>query len=319
MMLENLIQTLFKKLKIVLEDRKEMPLKYHNIFINSKNRQENESVSNFIVNFQTAGIVANESEYISINVISFDMMNAMYNVNSITGNNTFILTIDNTDYYKTIPYGNYDVFSFRDVLKTLLSGVINVEYNTAQNTYTFTKIINNNSNYFISPLKAYKLFGFTGKTQIISYTGGFINMVNYNKIILRAGNINFEYFTYENIRQPEGLFVENSDIIFWISKQDVEPFKMISYNNEDASKSFHYNIYNKELDSVELKLTNENNEEIIDAPDFLLGLQIIIHDRNQDILTNTSIKILDVLSEIKMIILQGLRFIGFFSSVKNRR
>ena len=298
-----------------------MPSKYHNIFINSKHRLDNESVSNFVVNFQTAGIVANENEYISINVVSFDMMNSMYNVNQITENNTFIFTIDSNDYIKTIPYGNYNVYTFESIINNLLSGFINVKYNVAQNTYTFTKIIDDSSLYFINPLKATKLFGFADKTEIISpsYTGGFINMVNYNKIILRAGNLNFEYFTYENIRKPEGFFVENSDIIFWQSKQDVEPFKMISYNNEDGSKSFHYNLYNKELDFIELRMTNENNEEILDAPEYLLGLQIIVHNRNMDILTNTSIKILALLTEIKMVILQGLRFIGFFSSVKNRR
>ena len=290
---------------------------YYNVFINSKNRQSSDSVSNFIVNFQTANISCKENEYLSINVVSFDMMNLMYNVNSITKNNTFNLTINNTDFKKIIPFGNYNVFTFADMLNSLLNGIINVSYNQAQNSYTFKKILNDGNNYYISPGNAKKLFGFADKTQIdtLGFTGGFVNMVNYNKIILRANNLNFDYFTFENFKDGGDNFVDNSDILFWISKQDIEPFKMISYNNIDGSKSFHYNLFNKDLDFIELKLTNEFNEEIMDAGEYLLSLQIIKNEKKMDMLLNTLLKTMNIINEIKVILLQGLKFLGFFNSI----
>ena len=294
-----------------------MPETYHDIFTSSKNRQPNENIYDFVVNFQTANISCNENQYMSINVLSFDMMNTMYNVNSNTKNNTFKLTINSSDTIYTIPYGNYTVYTFMDTVNTLLNGLIKLTYNPAQNSYTFIKTAIDVNNYYIDPLNSLKFFGFKGKTQITSggITGGYVNMVNYNKVILRVSNINFDYFTFENIRDPDS-FVENSDILFMISKQDVEPFKMISYNNADASTSFRYNLYDKNLDFIELKLTNENDEVILDASDYILNLQIIVKDKQLDLLTVTSLKILETLKDIKLIILQGLRFFGFFNDIK---
>ena len=71
-----------------------MTKKLYNIFINSANRDPNESTASFRVDFLTGEIFCKENQYITVNVLSFDMMNSMYNVNSYTGNNTFnILTI----------------------------------------------------------------------------------------------------------------------------------------------------------------------------------------------------------------------------------
>jgi hypothetical protein len=294
-----------------------MPNTYHNIFISSKNRQANENVYDFVINFQTANISCNENQYMAINVVSFDMMNTMYNVNSNTKNNTFKLTINSSDTIYTIPYGNYNVYTFMDAINTLLNGLIKLTYNPAQNSYTFSKTALDANNYYIDPLNAYKFFGFKGKKQITmgGMTGEYVNMVNYNKVILRVSNINFDYFTFENIRDPNS-FVENSDILFMVSKQDVEPFKMISYNNADASTSFHYNLFDKNLDFIELKLTNENDEPILDASDYILNLQIILKEKQLDLLTVTTLKILETLKDIKLILLQGLRFFGFFNDIK---
>ena len=103
----------------------------------------------------------------------------------------------------------------------------------------------------------------------------------------RPGLLLTDYFTFENLQDPDS-FVENSDILFMISKQDVEPFKMISCNNVDGSKLFHYNLFDKNLDYIELKLTNEKDELILDASDYVLNLQIIVKDKQLDLLTDTS-------------------------------
>ena len=300
-----------------------MSKKIYNVFINSANRDTNDDAQNFKVNFLTGEIVAKENQFITVNVLSFDMMNSMYNVNQYTNNNTFILKKTNADGVSnpinttiTIPYGNYNVFTYMTIVNSLISP-ITLSYNVAQNTYTYKNTEVSSYRYFIIPSNSYKFLGINKTTEITTsgYTGTFINMVNYNKIIIRCSNLNFDYYTFENLKEYNNIF-ENSDILFWKSKQDVEPFKMISYNNEDASNSYIYNLHNKDVDYIDLRVTNELNEEIQDIPDFLLSLQFIVQDKDINIISTNIHKIVELVSEIKILILQALRFIGFFSNIK---
>lgn len=297
--------------------------KIYNVFINSANRDPNDNIHNFKVNFLTGEIVAKENQYITVNVLSFDMMNSMYNVNQYTGNNTFTLKRTNVDGISnpinttiTIPYGNYNVFTYMNVVNSLISPIL-LSYNIAQNTYTYKKTDVSTYRYFIVPLNSYKFLGITTTTEITStgFTGSFVNMVNFNKIIIRCANLNFDYYTFENLKDDNNIF-ENSDILLWKSKQDVEPFKMISYNNEDASNSYIYNLYNKDVDYIDLRLTNELNEEIMDAPDYMLSLQFIVQEKKIDIMSHNLHKAVELINEIKILILQALRFFGFFSNIK---
>jgi hypothetical protein len=116
---------------------------YH-IFINSKNRESGESVCNFNI-FLKNQIITGRNQVINVNVASFSMLNSMYNINSKTLNNKFILRIANIggdfiDYTITIPFGNYSVLTLKNVLNTLLSSHIIVSYNLETNSYTFKKI-----------------------------------------------------------------------------------------------------------------------------------------------------------------------------------
>jgi len=113
--------------------------KVYNIFINSANKGGQEKVYDFDLCFDTDEIIVKPNEGVNVSVVSFSMMNSMYNVNQYTQNNTFILrneTIEtNTTIY--IPYGNYNVYSFMTQLNALLGGIISVSYNVATNTYTY--------------------------------------------------------------------------------------------------------------------------------------------------------------------------------------
>ena len=301
-----------------------MTKKTYNIFINSAYRDPSESAHSFRVDFLTGEIKCRDNQYITLNVLSFDMINSMYNINSNTGNNTFNVQRTNLDGSSPaiiqiiIPFGNYNVITLRDQLNSVCSGLLTVKYNQAQNTYTFSTV-DLTHRYYIIPLKCSKWLGINTTTEITSVgtTGSFVNMVNYNKIILRCANLNFDFFTLENLSEKNNV-LENSDIFFWKSKQDVEPFKMISYNNEDASSSYIYNLYNNDIDFLEVRVTNENNEEILDCPDFLLSLQFVVHDKKIDLITETVLKISLLLSDIKMLLLQALNFFGFFNLNKKK-
>ena len=278
--------------------------KVYNIFINSANRNSIDKSYDFSIFFDNDEIMVNNNEGVNINVASFSLLNSMYNVNEYTKNNTFVLRNNflNTNATITIPYGNYNVYTLLSQLNILLSNIINVSYNVATNTYTFTNIIG--ISYSINPLNCSKLLGLATTTLILATgtIGGYVNMVNYQQVILRCPTLVFENNSMDNI-QDKNNFIAVSDILYWINKQDVEPFKTINYKNEDCSTLFSYNVVNKSFSNFNFKLVNEFNEPIYDAPDFLLQLQITIYDKDNTFFKEASIQILKLLNDIFFAIL----------------
>ena len=112
--------------------------------------------------------------------------------------------------------------------------------------------------------------------------------------------------------QDKNSFIAVSDFLFWFNKQDVEPFKMINYRNEDCSTVYSYNVVNKSFNTLCFKLTNEFNQPIYDAPDFLLQLQITIFNKDNDYFKQASLQALKLLNDIYFILLNIVSFFGFF-------
>lgn len=259
-----------------------------NTFISSANRPSNEYVYDFVVEFPDSTIKCNENEYIKLNVVSFDMLNTMYNINS--NNNYFNVSVyDELDVYLfstiyNIPEGNYSVMSLKTWLLSTLKLIMNVSYNSAQNTFTFTKTIIDTNKYYIIPFTAGSFLGLTnGSRNLIpvdGFTTNYINLVNYNKIIIRTQNINYFSNNVENLHTKVNK-LSFSDIIFWKSKQDVEPFRNISYSNEDSGNSFNLILQDKHISNMRLQLKNEFGDFITDAPDYLIVLQFSIHEKEE--------------------------------------
>ena len=291
-----------------------MPEKIKTItsFIKSSNRQSNESSYNFSIDYPDGVLTCNSDEYMEINVISFDMINTMYNINN--DNNQFIIRRTATDTIYTIPNGNYSVKTFMAMMSGLINDVnIIISYNTAQNTYTFTKKAGITQLHYLIPSKIWGLINLLPTTPYeiptAGLTTGYINLVNYSKIILRTEGINYYYSNIENYGSPNGVSNKStlSNIIFWACKSDIEPFKVIKYNNEDAGRSFSYKIENKEINNLTLQLKNENNEFITDAPDYLIALQFNFYKVDDNIIKLTMISINKLLNEIYTTLIFGLK------------
>jgi len=187
-----------------------------------------------------------------------------------------------------------------------------VGYNPATNTYTYTNLTVDT--YKLNPLNCKKLLGLSALTTITTQgiISTYINMVDYQQVILRCPTLVFESSSMDNIQDNKN-FIAISDILYWVNKQDVEPFKMINYRNEDCSTAYSYNIINKSFSSLNFKLVNEFNNPIYDAPDFLLQLQLTIFDKNnQTYLRETSIQIVKLLNDIYYALLNIVSVIGFY-------
>jgi len=273
--------------------------KIYNIFINSANRSSLEKTYDFNLFFDNDELIINPNEGVNVSVVSFSLLNSMYNVNQYTSNNTFILHNNtlSTNTTITIPYGNYNVFTLQNQLNTLLSGSISVSYNVATNTYTYTNISLYSLN--IIPQNCYKLLGLSTTTSISSLgtNSSYVNMVNYQQVILRCPTLVFENNSMDNI-QDKNNFIAVSDILYWVNKQDVEPFKMINYKNEDCGTLYSYNVINRSFSTLNFKLVNEFNQPIYDAPDYLLQLQVSIFDKDNNYFKEASLQALKLLNDI---------------------
>lgn len=73
----------------------------HNIFINSANRSNQENNYDFSIYFDNDEIIVKPNEAVNINVVSFSILNSMYNVNQYTNNSSFVLQKNNTEKYSS--------------------------------------------------------------------------------------------------------------------------------------------------------------------------------------------------------------------------
>ena len=256
-------------------------------FIHSKNRTADDKVYNFAVDYPDGIISCKDNEYIELNVVSFDMSFNMYNINA-TNN---CLKVNET--LKYIPYGNYSVKTFRTTLLSLLPVGTDITYNEAQNTYTFT------GTGTIQPITMGALIGLPNNIQVSidNLTTGLINLSSFSKIILRTQGITYYQSNVENLQVASSNLQLFSDIIFWKNKQDVEPFKIIAYNNEDGGNNFCLEVQDKMIFRLQFQLKNERNEFIEDATEWMTVIQYNIYERQDDVIKNTIVSLYKLLND----------------------
>ena len=279
-------------------------------FISSKYRGVSDKTYDLTVDYPDEGITCKENEYIELNVVSFDMPNNMYNINSL--NNKFIITRETTDTTYTIPEGNYSVKTFLATLQTLINDPhIIISYNTAQNTYTFKKNGTSHLHYLKPHLITglINLYSTSYEITSLGLTTGLINLSAYSKVILRTQGITYYQSNLENLTNTSVLQLY-SDVIFWKTKTDIEPFKMISYNNEDAGNNFSLQLQDKMIFRLQLQLKNEKNEFITDAPDYTAVIQYNIYERQDDVVKITIVSLLKLLNDF---------YISFLTLAQNMR
>ena len=111
--------------------------------------------------------------------------------------------------------------------------------------------------------------------SINNLTTGLINLSSFSKIILRTQGITYYQSNVENLQVSSSNLQLFSDIIFWKNKQDVEPFKIIAYNN----------------------LKNERNEFIEDAAEWMAVIQYNIYEKQDDVIKNTIVSLYKLLND----------------------
>ena len=288
-----------------------------NIYINSKNRDLSEQISNFTVRIPQNLLRLSQGEYFTLNVNGFYCYNSWFNCID-NFNNEFHIIIKNIDneviqtYVYKLNDGNPNVNDVRTNLNNLLLNKVNITYDKQRNKFIFKRTLPVSTQQYRMYLKIINSEDFLGffksdrDVEILLpylqnvYSNNIINILGDEAIIIKingdcilAGNTvdNFGTETYEP-----------SNIIF-MKPIDVPSNGLLKYNNEDGGDSFHYRLANVEqITWFTLTVYNQDNELIPNFSDYILLLQFIRHKTEEgkvEILLNS---LLDYVKQIYLMI-----------------
>ena len=288
-----------------------------NIYINSKNRDLSEKISNFTVRIPQNLLRLSQGEYFTLNVNGFYCYNSWFNC--IDGfNNEFQLIIKNINdeivetYNYKLNDGNPNVNDVKSNLNGLLINKVLVSYDKQRNKFIFKRslpVSTQNYTMYLKIINSEDFLGFYKSDRNIEillpylqnvFSNNIINILGDEAIIIKingdcilAGNTvdNFGTETYEP-----------SNIIF-MKPIDVPSNGLLEYNNEDGGDSFHYKLANVEqITWFTLSVYNQDDELIPNFSDYILLLQFIRHKTEEgkvEILLNT---FLDYVKQIYLMI-----------------
>jgi hypothetical protein len=243
----------------------------YNFFYSSEFKNSNESNNDFNI-ILDENIVINETDkaFIKINNISF--LNNMFNISQYHENDYFDIIIDSITTRIYLTDGNYNVYTFRDKINSLLS------------TYNFMMVYDNvlmKYKYYttlgsliINPYNLKNFFGLNNNTEINTYYiySDKIDFRSYNKIII-TNNLTLKNNPYNNLISSYSSSSGMGSILCWINRNEV-PYSTINYNNEDLLNE----IEDKNIKNINFKIFNEYREQIKDLSDIQIQFQIIIKE-----------------------------------------
>ena len=288
-----------------------------NIYINSKNRDLSEKISNFTVRIPQNLLRLSQGEYFTLNVNGFYCYNSWFNC--IDGfNNEFQLIIKNINdeivetYNYKLNDGNPNVNDVKSNLNGLLINKVLVSYDKQRNKFIFKRslpVSTQNYTMYLKIINSEDFLGFYKSDRNIEillpylqnvYSNNIINILGDEAIIIKingdcilAGNTvdNFGTETYEP-----------SNIIF-MKPIDVPSNGLLEYNNEDGGDSFQYRLANVEqITWFTLTVYNQDDELIPNFSDYILLLQFIRHKTEEgkvEVLLNT---LVDYVKQIYLMI-----------------
>ena len=288
-----------------------------NIYINSKNRDLSETISNFTVRIPQNLLRLSQGEYFTLNVNGFYCYNSWFNCID-NFNNEFHIIIKNIDnevietYVYKLNDGNPNVNDVKSNLNNLLLNKVNITYDKQRNKFIFKRTLPVSTQQYRMYLKIINSEDFLGfyksdrdieillpylqnvfSNNIINILGDEAIIIKINGDCILAGNTvdNFGTETYEP-----------SNIIF-MKPIDVPSNGLLKYNNEDGGDSFQYRLANVEqITWFTLSVYNQDDEYIPNFSDYILLLQFIRHKTEEgkvEILLNS---LLDYVKQIYLMI-----------------
>jgi hypothetical protein len=290
-----------------------------NIYINSKNRSENENSNKFTVKIPNNLLRLNRDEYFTLNVNGFYCYNSWFNC--IEGfNNMFQIVMCNTNdeitsiFNYTLQDGNPNVNDVRTNLNILLLNKVVIQYDRIRNKFIYKRtlpITTDNFKMYLKIINSEDFLGFykSDRDKLILlpyfnniYSNSIINISGDEAIIIKiSGDCILSGNTVDNF----GISTYQPSNIIFMKPIDVASNGLLKYNNEDGGDSFQYRIANiEQITYFELSVHNQDDEFIPSFSDYILLLQFIRHTTEENKLNSLLETILDYIKQIYLIISQ---------------
>jgi len=285
-----------------------------NLYVNSSYKKTDETTTNLKCIIPSGLLPSYGKDYFTMSITSFYCYNTFYQMDST--NNEFNLIIRDTSNNLTQLFlfsfedciGNPNVYNIRDELNSLLNGYISVTYDKIKNLFLFTRTKahdENNDKIYLKIKTCGTFLGFSkdyNNKEIEITEDGIYSYQPINVIYHRQLLINIDGgipMNINNLDNRNGVF-QPSSIIF-MKPLDINRNQLIMYDNYDANSSFQYRISQIEnLNQINIRITNQDNEEITTLGDWQLTFQFEQH--NEDITERLLTQIKEYISYLFIII-----------------
>jgi hypothetical protein len=283
-----------------------------NLYINSKNRDNNDNINHINISLPNGLLYCNMDEYFILNVNSFYTCANWYNCTSKNNSCKFIVKDNDDEVVETfdikLPIGNLNVLQITAILNNKLVNHVIITYDSISNKFTFTRKHHPSPNEFVIILECINcgnFIGFDNGTNIEITHEGVLSYNKINVITLKAinikvqGDINMINSTIDNFASK--TFTPN-DIIFH-KVIDTKSNNVLGYKNSDASNNFNYVLSNNnsgQINFFSLSILDQDLNLIDDVDDYFLHLQFIkMKKQNTDALL---LKLVDYIKDIFLMI-----------------
>ena len=266
-----------------------------NLYINSSYRKKDETTTNLKCIVPSGLIKSYGKDYLTLSITSFYCFNTFYQMDET--NNEFSLIIRDTsnNLYQLLLFsfdncvGNPNVYNILEELNLLLNGYISVTYDKIKNLFLFTRTKAQDTNNHKIYLKIKTCGTFIGfpkyynNKEIEITTDGIysyqpINVMYHQQLLINIdGDIQM---SINNLDNKNSDIFEPSSVLF-MKPIDINRNQLIMYDNIDGNASFQYKISQKDtINQINIRITNQDNEEITTLGDWHLTMQFERHDED---------------------------------------
>ena len=276
-----------------------------NLYINSSYRKKDETTSYLKCIVPSGLIKSYGKDYLTLSVTSFYCFNTLYQMDET--NNEFSLVIrDISNNLTQLLFfsldncvGNPNVYDIRNELNELLNGNISITYDKIKNLFLFTRTkaqSTTNHKLYLKIKTCGTFLGFSkdyNNKEIEITTDGIysyqpINVMYHQQLLINIdGDIQLPI---NNLDNKNSDVLEPSSVLF-TKPIDIQKNQLIMYDNGDGNASFQYKISQKDtINQINIRITNQDNEEISTLGDWNLTLQFERHDEDMTESLLTQIK-----------------------------
>ena len=276
-----------------------------NLYVNSSYRKNDETTTRLKVIVPSGLIKSYGKDYFTLAITSFYCFNTLYQMDETNSDFIIIVRDASNNIFKYLFFsfvecvGNPNVYDIRDELNTLLKDYISVTYDKIKNLFLFTRtkaVDTSNNKIYLKNKTSANFLGFSkdyiNKEIEITTDGVYsyqpINVIYHQQILINIdGDIQM---AINNLDNKISDVLEPSSVLF-MKPIDINKNQLIMYDNYDGNASFQYKISQKDtINQINVRITNQDNEEIATLGDWQLTMQLERHDENMTESLLTQIK-----------------------------